>query len=390
MNVETVDIATLTLDPANVRKHGERNLEAIKGSLAKFGQQKPIVVGPKGVVVAGNGTLDAARALGWTKLDVVRTDLAGAEAMAFAIADNRTAELAEWDGDLAESMAALRDDESIDHLLTGFTDAEIDELIADATDPGSVVEDEVPEPPDEPTTKPGDLWILGEHRVLCGDSRLQIGAVLGDWRVDTLVTDPPYGVSYVGKTDEALTIDGDDDAFDGIVAAAFGDAVGRTRHGATWFVFCPPGPKFASFARILAELDVWRQTLVWVKDSLVLGHSDYHYKLEAILYGWTPGGSHHTPRDRKQTTVWEYDRPKASREHPTMKPVGLVAYALEQGSDVGNRVLDPFLGSGPTLIAAEQLNRRCYGLEIEPKYCDVIVDRWEKLTGKTAERVADG
>lgn len=199
------------------------------------------------------------------------------------------------------------------------------------------------------------------------------------------LTDPPYGVDYVGKTKDALLVRNDGrDTLLPLLTASLGLVVTQTLHGACWYVAAPAGPQFYDFATVLRDLGVWRQTLVWAKQSLVMGHSDYHYQHEAIFYGWTPGGSHKPPPDRKQTTMWSFDRPTASREHPTMKPVALFAKAVENSSTVGSTIIDPFLGSGTTLIAAEQLGRKCYGLEIDPGYCDVIVARWEKLTGKKA------
>jgi ParB-like chromosome segregation protein Spo0J len=169
MNIETIKIKDLSNDPSNVRKHDDRNLDSIKASLQRFGQQKPIVVDGKGIVVAGNGTLDAAKSLGWKDIEIVRTELVGADAVAYAIADNRTAELAIWDDDaLAQTLASLKLDESIDEAITGFTDQEIDELIGKSF--GDIEEDEVPELPEEAITQVGDLWLLGEHRLLCGDS----------------------------------------------------------------------------------------------------------------------------------------------------------------------------------------------------------------------------
>ena len=208
-------------------------------------------------------------------------------------------------------------------------------------------------------------------------------------KVAAVVTDPPYGVSYVGKTKDALPVHNDGkDTLLPLLQASLSMAAKQSHPGAIWYVAAPPGPQFYSFATVLTELEVWRQTLVWAKQSLVMGHSDYHYQHEAIFYGWTPGAAHKAPPDRKQTTLWHYDRPTASREHPTMKPVALFAKMLENSTSVGSQVYEPFCGSGTTLIAAEQLNRKCYGMEISPAYCDVIVKRWENLTGKTA--VLDG
>ena len=223
--------------------------------------------------------------------------------------------------------------------------------------------------------------------MLCGDStkaedveRLMAGGI-----VSAVITDPPYGVSYVGKTKDALPVHNDGkETLLPLLTSALRLAFEKSFPGAIWYVAAPPGPPFYDFATELRELEVWRQTLVWAKQSLVMGHSDYHYQHEAIFYGWKPGGSHKAPPDRKQTTLWQYDRPTASREHPTMKPVVLFAKMLENSTEVDSLVYEPFCGSGTTLIAAEQLGRKCYGMELSPQYCDVIVKRWEKLTGQTA------
>jgi DNA modification methylase len=385
MKTERVPIDSVQFDPANVRRHGEKNLATIKASLARFGQQKPLVVDADGVVRAGNGTLAAAKALGWKEVTIVRTDLRGAEATAYAIADNRTAELAEWDDDaLAQTLAALQIEDDDLAIATGFDLSEIDRLTA----PTEVEEDEVPEPPAEPVTKAGDLWLLGEHRLLCGDStkvedvrRLMAGA-----KADMVLTDPPYGLSYVGKTKDALKVENDEldeSSLTKLVCDAFDSAEKNCRAGAYWYATVPAGPLQNLFADDWKRRGILRQMMVWVKDSMVLGHSEYHYQHEPILFGWIPGDRHKNS-DRTRTSVWKYDRPKASREHPTMKPVDMWAQAVTDGSRSGEVVYDPFLGSGTTLIAAEQLGRKCYGMEISPAYCDVIVQRWETLTGKKA------
>jgi site-specific DNA-methyltransferase (adenine-specific) len=389
LEVERVEVSTLLNDPANVRKHNERNLESIKASLARFGQQKPIVVGRDGVVIAGNGTLAAARSLGWSMIDIVRSHLTGAEATAYAIADNRTAELAEWDEEsLAQQLAALQIEDEELLAATGFDEKELEAM----SGPAEVEEDEVPEPPVDPITKPGDLWVLGEHRLLCGDStkaedveRLMAGA-----KADLCLTDPPYGVSYIGKTKDALKVENDslgEEDLKALVVAAFDNAEKNCRSGSYWYATVPPGPLHILFADDWKRRGILRQIMVWAKDSMVLGHSEYHYQHEPILFGWIPGDRHKNT-DRTRTTLWKYERPKANREHPTMKPIALWAQAVNDGSLQGEIVYDPFLGSGTTLIAAEQLGRKCYGMEISPAYCDVIVKRWETLTGKKAERGA--
>ncbi len=387
MRAETVSIDSLSFDPANVRKHGERNLATIKASLLRFGQQKPIVVDANGVVRAGNGTLAAAKALGWKEIAVVRSALAGSEATAYAIADNRTAELAEWDEDaLAETLSALQCEDEALLDAAGFDSAELSRMIDGMAE---VTEDEVPEPPAEPITKPGDLWLLGEHRVLCGDSTKaeDVARLMAGAKADMVLSDPPYGVSYVGKTKDALKVENDElgeEDLTALVVAAFDNAEANCRAGAYWYATVPARPLHILFADDWKRRGILRQIMVWAKDSMVLGHSEYHYQHEPILFGWMPGDRHKNS-DRTRTTLWQYDRPKANREHPTMKPVDLWAQAVTDGSRHGEIVYDPFLGSGTTLIAAEQLGRKCYGMEISPAYCDVIVKRWETLTGRKAE-----
>lgn len=389
LKVERRKISELKNDPANARKHSPRNLKSIRDSLDVFGQQKPIVVDSRGVVIAGNGTLEAARELGWEEIDVAVTDLDPAHAQAFGIADNRTAELAEWDTDVLGQLLEGMDSDLADILS-------IDDLeLPDSIDGGEQVEgltdpDEVPEPPEEPITQTGDLWLLGEHRLLCGDSTSaeDVGRLMDGGKADMLLSDPPYGVSYVGKTKESLTVKNDEldeSSLTELIRNAFNNAEAICRSGAYWFATVPPGPLHLLFAEDWKCRGILRQIMVWAKDSLVLGHSEYHYQHEPILFGWI-AGDRHKNSDRTRTTLWEYDRPKASREHPTMKPVPLWAQAVTDGSRRGEVVYDPFLGSGTTLIAAEQLGRKCYGMEIDPKYCDVIVKRWEDFTGQTATR----
>lgn len=392
MKTELVKIETLVFDPANARKHGEKNLAAIKSSLQRFGQQKPIVVDANGVVRAGNGTLAAAKALGWKEIAIVRSPLSGSEATAYAIADNRSSELAEWDDDiLSQTLAALQIEDEDLALATGFDAKEIDALLA----PDEVKEDEVPEPPVDQITKSGDLWILGDHRLLCGDStkaedveRLMAGA-----KADLWLTDPPYGVAYEsagrrGKENQHEEIENDSRPLDEMAkfweqaaSLAYQSCSGSSSY--YWFA-CQGGDQMMMMMSISRAKWRVRHELIWVKDQMVFGRCDYHYKHEPILYGWKQDGTHEWNADRKQVSVLEFARPKRSDEHPTMKPVALVAYLLGNNTTSGESVLDTFCGSGTTLIAAEQLGRKCYGMEISPQYCDVIVKRWENLTGKKA------
>lgn len=397
MQTQRVKIETLTLDPANVRRHPAKNLDSIKASLTRFGQQRPVLVNAKGIIIAGNGTVMAAKALGWDHINIVRTELEGSEATAYAIADNRTAELAEWDEEaLAQQLAALQIEDEELAKAAGFTDAEIQALEGATVE---VQEDEVPEPPADPITKPGDLWLLGDHRLLCGDSTKaeDVARLMDGTKADLWLTDPPYGVAYEsagrrGKNNQHEEIQNDARPLDEMAkfweqAATLAYASCRDSSSYYWFA-CQGGDQMMMMMMMSISRAKWRvrHELIWVKDQMVFGRCDYHYKHEPILYGWKQDGTHKWNADRKQVSVLEFDRPKRSDEHPTMKPVELVAYLLGNNTIRGDYVLDTFCGSGTTLIAAEQLGRKCYGMEISPAYCDVIVKRWETLTGKKAQR----
>jgi DNA modification methylase len=359
MQLTTTKIAELSLDPSNVRKHSRRNLDAIKASLRKFGQQKPIVVDAKGIVLAGNGTLTAAQELGWTEIQIVRTELAGVEATAFAIADNRTAELAEWEEDkLSQVLQSLKVEDADLLAATGYDAAEVDKMSK-----AEVSEDEVPEPPAEPITKAGDLWILGEHRVLCGDSTKaeDVGRLMAGAKADSIVTDPPYGIgslmhggTWATKQDEQFSMMREWDAttsqkfFDMIEQASVPSVVWGGNYFST-----PPS----------------RCWLAWDKPEFPT--------MSSVELAWT-----NMDKNAKRIECPRAHQVDGAKEHATQKPVRVMAWSLEFVPD--GLVYDPFLGSGTTLIAAEQLGRKCYGMEISPAYCDVIVQRWENLTGKKA------
>jgi site-specific DNA-methyltransferase (adenine-specific) len=389
MKIERINVAELSLDPSNVRKHDRKNLDAIKASLRKFGQQKPIVVDAKGIVLAGNGTLTAAKELGWTEIEITRTTLHGVEATAFAIADNRSAELAEWEDSLANVLKSLAKAD-IDLAELGFDENALAKISSDLV--GNVEIDAEPQidKADELRVKwsveSGQLWQLGEHRLLCGDStkvsdleKLMIGEKAALW-----ITDPPYNVAYEGGT--GLTIqndDMDDSSFRAFLVAAYGAADAVMNKGAVFYVWHADseGFNFRSAARDIG----WkvRQCLIWMKSSLVMGRQDYQWKHEPCLYGWKEGASHLWASDRKQTTVLEFNKPKRNGEHPTMKPIELFSYQIQNSSKTGDVILDSFGGSGTTLIACEQLNRKARIMELDAKYVAVILQRWADATGKT-------
>jgi site-specific DNA-methyltransferase (adenine-specific) len=359
-------------------------------SYARFGQRKPIVArrvaDGLGEVVAGNHQLEAARSLGWDSIAVVWVDDDDLTAKAFALADNRTADLGTYD---RVALAAMLKQVAADSELlaaSSYTEADLAELLG--LDVGGVQLTDPDEVPDAPpaTTVRGDVWLLGEHRVLCGDSTdpAAFETVMAGGLADMVWTDPPYGVSYVGKTADALTIENDaldPEELEAFLSSALSGAASVCQPGAAWFVAAPAGPLFLAFGAVLAGLGIWRQTLVWLKDSLVMGQSDYHYRHEPLFYGWVPGAAHREPPTRTFDTVWEFPRPKVSTVHPTMKPVALIEQAIANHTKPGAVVLDPFGGSGSTLIAAQIRGRRARLIELSPSYCDVICRRFEAHTG---------
>jgi len=383
--LRTVKAAELMPNPKNWRMHPKAQQDALRGILAEVGYADALLARelPDGSLMLVDGHLRAETTPD-EKVPVLILDINEAEADKLLLSLDPLAALAETNAAALDSL--LREiDTGSEGLQQMYADmAEAADLYKD--DHAEVVEDEVPEPPVDPITKPGDLWLLGEHRLLCGDStkaedveRLMVGA-----KADLMLTDPPYGVSYVGKTKDALTVSNDSLSGENLarfVTSAFNNAETNCRSGAYWYATVPD---ILVFANDWERRGILKQIMVWAKDAMILGRREYHYKHELILFGWIPG-ERHKNSDRTRTTLWQYDRPKASREHPTMKPVALWAQAVKDGSQQGEIVYDPFLGSGTTLIAAEQLGRKCYGMEISPRYCDVIVQRWETLTGKKAE-----
>ena len=398
-------ISTLREDPQNARAHPEKNLAAIQDSLRSFGQQKPIVVARDGTVVAGNGTLAAARALGWTELACVTTDLDVDAARAFAIADNRTAELADWDVvALAETLKSLPGDLS---KLVGFDDRELARVARDADAAIRALlplaDDEIPEPPVEPVTRLGDLWILGDHRLLCGDSTKpeDVARLMDGHKAALLATDPPYLVNYDGGNHPQSFSNRPevrdkhwDDYKDPETGIAF--FVGYLRAALT---HCREGvPVYQWHAHRRQDLvdEAWKrvgllrhQQIIWVKAHAVLTRSHYMWQHEPCLYGWLEGTPPALRPPPNETTVWEIDqKDDALVEHPTVKPLEVFGRPIRFHTVPGDVCLEPFSGSGTQIVAAEQLGRRCFAMELAPAYADVAVTRWEKLTGRKAERLA--
>lgn len=406
MAVETVPVDSLHLDPANVRKHDERNIDSIRASLSRFGQQHPIIVSTEGVVIAGNGRLQAMRSLGWKECRVVRTDLKGPEAVAFAIADNRTAELAEWDDDaLAQTLAALQNDESIDHLAAGFTDDEIQKIIDESLGSPEVVEDEIPEPPADPITKPGDLWRLGEHRLLCGDStKNEDWSRLGIPANTLCFTSPPYNLGAAASLghNKALGKNAYDQFDDNQTPAAWRDMCDQMLTNAmehceaAVFNVQPLANNRRDIMLWIAERDEFRDIATWDKGTAApqISPGVMTSRFEWMVVFGRGKSTRRIPLSSWQGTVSNvYAAPgqrnnEYAKQHGATFPVHLPLWVMSELCNKAAAVVDCCMGTGTTLIAAEQLGRKCYGIEISPAYCDVIVERWEKLTGKKAERDA--
>lgn len=381
---EWVDPSTLTAWDKNPRNN-DPAVESVAKSIERFGFGAPIVARLEDrMVIAGHTRLKAAALLQLERVPVRFLDISPAEAKALALADNKLGEIAEWDDDLLAEVLRELDADEIDLDGLGFSDSELDDLLAEpGAGGGGGGEDEAPPVQPGPAhSKLGKLYELGPHRLVCGDSTSEEAwaALLPDGeRLQMVWTDPPYGVAYVGKTADALTIQNDaldEEQLLSFLQGALGAAAQHSMAGASWYVAAPPGPLFHVFGTVLKDLGVWRHTLVWAKDRFVLGRCDYHYRHEAVFYGWVPGAAHYFIDDRTQDSVHDIPRPSVSADHPTMKPVALVQKHIENSSKRGWLVGEPFGGSGTTLLACAQTGRIARLIELDPHYCDVIRRRW--------------
>lgn len=395
LKIEYLKVDELKPYEKNTRKHDEKDVDVIANSIQQFGMNDPIGIwGKENLIVEGHGRLLACKKLGFEKVPCIRLDdLTDEQRKAYAIAHNRSAELSEWNDEFLKSeLADIKDLFPINDL--GF-DFKFKEEKKEITDDNFDFDEEVNSLKNI-VTKKGDLWILGDHRLYCGDSthKETIETLVGENTIDLFLTDPPYNVDYEGKTEEKLKISNDSFAsnedYTEFLSKCFSQANEKLKAGGAYYIFF--ADKFAFEVLSATHLAGWNplHILVWKKDSMVLGRSDYQYNHEPFLYGWKEGGAHLWNSDRKQLSCMEFVRPKASKLHPTMKPLDLIGYLIQNSSLENQNVLDLFGGSGSTLIACEQLGRKCYTVEIEPRYCDVIIKRWETLTGKKAILVKGG
>jgi DNA modification methylase len=383
----------------NPRKN-DHVIEQMAGAIQEFGFRIPIIAKSTGEVVDGHLRLKAALHLGLETVPVVLADdLTPMQIKAFRILANRSATWADWDEDLLRlELEELKLDD-FDLSLTGFDDDELLEIMAgeETTSEGNTDEDAAPEVPVTPVSKSGDVWVMGQHRLLCGDSTdaESYDTLLGNERVAMIFQDPPYNVDYANTakdklrgTNRPILNDNLGDGFQDFLLAAFKPALARC-NGAV-YVAMSSSELDTLQAAFRAAGGKWSTFIIWAKNTFTLGRSDYQRQYEPILYGWPEGATRHWCGDRDQGDVWHFNKPRVNDLHPTMKPVELVERAIRNSSRPGDVVLDPFGGSGTTLIAAEKSGRQARLIELDPKYVDVIVRRWQEYAGAQAVREADG
>lgn len=379
MEIQNYKLDHLKPYASNAKIHPQAQLEKIAKSIKEFGFLQPIVIDENNEIIVGHGRYEAASLLSLKEAPcILASDLTEEQVKAYRLADNKLNE-SDWDMDLA--MEELKELSEEMQELTGF---DLDFLIEpDEKD------DDVPDLPEEPTAKLGDIYQLGNHRIMCGDStKLEdVEKLMDGKKADMYLSDPPYNVDYTGGTKDALKIENDkmdNEDFRQFLRDAFSTVDINLKSGAVFYIWHADSEGY-NFRGACQDND-WkvRQCLIWNKNSMVLGRQDYHWKHEPCLYGWKEGAGHLWATDRKQTTILNFDRPTRSTMHPTMKPVELLAYQIQNNTKGEDIVIDTFLGSGSTLIACEKTNRICYGMEIDPKYIDVIIQRWEDYTENKA------
>ncbi len=396
--IERVSVSALTAFSGNPRTHSDTQIDQIAASIREFGWTNPILVDACGTIIAGHGRLAAATKLGLTEVPVIRLGhLSDAQRKALVIADNQLALNAGWDEAALTSLIRELDAEKFDLDLLGFVSEELDRYLASfAEDTAAVGEEgELPEVPIVPTSRPGDLWILGNHRLLCGDATIvtDVERLMDGQLADMTVTDPPYNVDYANAA-KNKTISKDRR----ILNDALGDGFYQFLYDTCVnLLMVTKGACYVSMSS--SELHTlqkaftdaggkWSTFIIWAKNTFTLGRADYQRQYEPILYGWKQGTDHFWCGARDQGDVWFVDKPRVNDLHPTMKPVELIERAIRNSSKSRDIVLDLFGGSGTTLIAAERTGRSARLLELDPKYVDVIVERWQNLTGQAA--VLDG
>lgn len=384
----------------NSRTHNEEQIAQIVASIKEFGFTNPILIGADDVIIAGHGRLLAAQRMGLKEVPVVRLPhLTETQRRALVIADNKIALNAGWDEEMLALEMKELDEMNFDLDLLGFSLDELKELekFGEPEKEPQTDEDEVPEVPEEPITKYGDVWAMGEHRLICGDSTLydDVKKLMQDETASMVFTDPPYNVNYGATIKDSLRYHAGTLGGRKIMNDNLGDNFGQFltdsllnlmmfNNGAA-YVCMSSSELHTLYSAFISAGGKWSTFIIWAKNTFTLGRADYQRQYEPILYGWGADKKHYWCGDRDQSDVWEYNKPVKNDLHPTMKPVELVERAINNSSCVGDIVLDGFGGSGSTLIAAEKTGRKARLVELDPKFCDVIVKRWEEYTGKKAE-----
>ena len=390
LKIEYVDINSIKPYKNNAKLHPQEQIEQIKKSIAQFGMDDPIGIW-KDEIVEGHGRLIACKELGYTEVPIIRLDhLSDEERKAYTLAHNKLTMNSDFDLDILNTE--LDDILNIDMSDFGFDlDLEDDfDLDLEDEEEKEIIEDEVPEVPEEPKAKLGDIYQLGNHRLMCGDSTKEedVAKLVEEQKMDLLITDPPYNVNI--SNSQGMTIENDnmDNAsFHQFLLNVFQNAYNVLKDGASFYCWYA-SREVVNFHKSIEESGFTvKQELIWNKNSLVMGRQDYQWKHEPCLYGWKETNSHMWYGDRKQTTVIDWDRPTKADLHPTMKPVGLFDYQIKNSSKAGDNILDLFGGSGTTIMACEQNNRNAYVMEFDPKYVDVIIERWENFTGQKAVKL---
>lgn len=387
--VQEVSLELLKPYENNAKIHSETQVKQIADSISEFGFLNPCLIDKDFNIIAGHGRVMAAKLLGMATVPCIFVEgLTEAQRRAYILADNRLTELGEWDFDKVQLELRELADMNFDVELTGFE-------LEDYEEPKEIIEDDFTEDV-EPITKLGDIWQLGRHRLICGDSTDAnvIGELMGDNRADLYLTDPPYNVDYTDGHDVERKIlndhfDSDEECGEQLWRPAFAIAREYAKDSCSMYCFMPQGGTHMMMMMMMMSEAGWqvKHELIWEKQSIVLNRADYNYQHEPIMYGWNKTHKFYGGGKYKNTSIWKFDRPTKSKEHPTMKPVELLGEILLNATQQGDVVLDTFGGSGSTLIACEQLNRTCFMAELDPHYCDVIINRWETLTGEKAVKV---
>lgn len=386
----TADLLPADYNPRKDLKPGDPEYEKLKRSLEQFGYVEPVIWNKAtGRVVGGHQRLKVLIDMGITEVECVVVDLPEDKEKALNIALNKIS--GDWDKDKLAVLIADLQGTAFDVSLTGFDAAEIDDLFKDTLKDGVKddnfdVDAELKEPP---ITKPGDIWTLGRHRLVCGDSTKAetFDLLMAGAKANLVITDPPYNVNYEGSAGKIQNDNMGNEAFYEFLLAAFRNTAAIMADDASIYVF-HADTEGLNFRRAFADAGFYLSgCCIWKKQSLVLGRSPYQWQHEPVLYGWKKSGKHQWYTGRKETTIWEFDKPKKNGDHPTMKPIPLLAYPIMNSSMSNTLVVDPFGGSGSTLIACEQTDRSCNTIELDPKFCDVIVKRYIEQVG-SSEKVS--